>query len=1013
MTTQPNFPDMPSSPAGLMHEQTFNEALADALRARRRAWRDDVRYIIAERQQVFDDASRERPDLLVTPPDIYPVVVEVEWGEPAFGDARRKLGRLVSGTPFPVRSAIAVGAPPEIRNWSNDELRERLAQPGGLDLRYAILSANIRGGETEIDLSDADVSVWPTTGYVTGTVDDLAVMCEYAAAPAALVSLTANEVAADVRSLADYLYRAMWPDIVEEIAATLGQRPGLQGLRMACCIWLTALRLHYLLEINSPALRQNGLHSLDWLRNVGSAGLGGGVIGIGDLREEWDKILAVNYGAIFHTARNALHYSMPSPAGPDVVTRLARIAENITRLRLGNRVDFAGELFPLLLDDREETAAHYTLPETAELLAQLAVARLDLPDWSNTSVVANLRVADLACGTGALLRAAYHGIRRRHESAGGNAENLHRAMMEESITGLDINALASHMTAAGLSAAEIATEYHTARIAAVAVLGGNTGSLELLETDQITDVTGQLARTATANLAQPTIIPVPHHSQDLVIQNPPYSRARGDRRMFDVTGIDEKQRRRSVKRLTHLRNNLRAAGDEMTDGQAGLGADFSALAGKKLKPGGVFATVLPLTAAHSESWEGFRRTIEREYREVVAIAFTPHEGAMMSADTYMNEMLLVATRRQMVKNRKDDADEPARITCVNISAIPQSVAESYWYARWIDDLRQSDASDGTIYEGGQRIGSWTAITPPSAGFPWFALGMRNHHLPIVAGELIAGRLYLPENRQSLEWGLPITTLDQVVHIGPTHDLIGSPHGGDGRGAFTLYRLTPAMLQMLPTYPALWAADAETQTRMLVSPTHEGEPAVNDEEELRQMLSQRSDLFISRTLRLTSQALAAARTDRPVMGGRAWTALLSDDGDVKSALAIWLNSTFSLIVRTSYAQTTQPGRATMQVRALAGFPVPDFTADNQAGEHARATAQRYYGELSRLELQPVSYAFQDANRQRIDQVVLEMLGLGEDQQAIAAVRTLRNQWCREPSVHGGNRAIMQALGIALP
>ena len=101
MTTQPNFPDTPSGPAGLMHEQTFNEALADALRARRRAWRDDVRYIIAERQQVFDDAGRERPDILVTPPDIYPVVVEVEWGEPAFGDARRKLGRLVSGTPFP------------------------------------------------------------------------------------------------------------------------------------------------------------------------------------------------------------------------------------------------------------------------------------------------------------------------------------------------------------------------------------------------------------------------------------------------------------------------------------------------------------------------------------------------------------------------------------------------------------------------------------------------------------------------------------------------------------------------------------------------------------------------------------------------------------------------------------------------------------------------------------------------------------------------------------------------
>ena len=105
-----------------MHEQTFNEALAAALRARRKVWRDDERFVIAERQQVLEDAGRERPDILVTPPDIYPIVIEVEWGDPAFGDARRRLGRQVAGTSSPVRSAIAVGAPTEIRRWSNDQL---------------------------------------------------------------------------------------------------------------------------------------------------------------------------------------------------------------------------------------------------------------------------------------------------------------------------------------------------------------------------------------------------------------------------------------------------------------------------------------------------------------------------------------------------------------------------------------------------------------------------------------------------------------------------------------------------------------------------------------------------------------------------------------------------------------------------------------------------------------------------------------------------------------------------
>ena len=51
-----------------------------------------------------------------------------------------------------------------------------------------------------------------------------------------------------------------------------------------------------------------------------------------------------------------------------------------------------------------------------------------------------------------------------------------------------------------------------------------------------------------------------------------------------------------------------------------------------------------------------------------------------------------------------------------------------------------------------------------------------------------------------------------------------------------------------------------------------------------------------------------------------------------------------------------------------------------------------------------------SRQRVDSVALTMVGLGENQQANAAVAALRQQWCREPSVHGGNRAIMWALGI---
>ena len=733
----------------------------------------------------------------------------------------------------------------------------------------------------------------------------------------------------------------------------------------------------------------------------------GNVLTPGAVREEWDKILDVNYGAIFHVARVALDDRIPDAVGSAVLLDLGRLVERIVALRLGNRVDFAGELFPLLLDDREETAAHYTLSETAELLGRLAVDRLSIDDWASSETVGALRVADMACGTGALLRASYGHIRRRHDAAGGSGEDLHRDMMEKSLTGLDINSLASHMTAAGLSTSEIETEYHSTNIAAIAVEGGRTGSLELLDSDQITDVVGQRVRTATARQAEPVNIVVPSNSQDLVIQNPPYSRARGDRKLFDVTGIDEAQRKDSVDRLGRLRNKLKRDGDEIIEGQAGLGSDFSAMAHRKLKAGGIFATVLPLTSAHADSWEGFRRTIEREYSRIVAIAFPTHEGAMMSADTYMNEMLLIATKRSDDGSAEDDPNGRSHITCVNLIHPPASATEAAWYAKWIDSIDQTGQNNDSIYEGGRMVGNWTRVASPTPGFPWFAVGMFNHYLTSPIAELMNGRLYSPSDRLSWDFNIGFTTLGRLVQIGPTHDLIGSPRDGDGRGAFTFDRIESGEL---PTYPSLWAAQSKTQQTLITFPTHSGAPMPNSGDSPDRMLAQRSDLFISRTLRMTSQALAATRTERRVMGGRAWTALMSDDEGVKAALSLWLNCTPGLMLRTAYAQTTQQGRATMQIRALSGFPVPDFASDSEAGQRAREIATEHFENLRSVPLQSVSYAFRDENRHRIDEAVLEMLGLAGNTQASQTVADLRDRWCREPSVHGGDKAVMGALGI---
>ncbi len=633
----------PGTP-GSMHEQTFNEILAEVLREKRVAWRYAEGAVVAERTQMLPEAPQDRPDIVVMSRDAHPVIIEVEFGEPAFDDASSRLGKLVAGTARRARAAIAVGVPVEVRGWSPEYLRERLAQPDGLTLRCAILSVNITGEEIDQpEIKSSGIAYWPDRPHsISHSVDDLATLCEYAVAPQQLVSAMALKVGLRIRGIAADLLRSLeGTDTAAQIAHTLDQRDPQQGLRMACCIWFTSLRLHDQLATASSVLRERGLRSPRTIRqeSIGDA------LSVSELVTEWDKILAVNYRSIFTPARRALDIELPAYAGSAALTQLQQMAELIDGLRLGNRVEFAGELFPELLDDREETAAHYTLPQTAELLACLATGRMDVRDWSSVAEVSALNIADLACGTGALLRAVYHQLRRRHEAAGGDAESLHRQMLEHSIAGLDINALATHMTAAGLSGSEISAAYHDTRIAAVPVIGGKTGSLELLEAEQITDIIGEQVRAATDAKVQPTTVYIPDGSVDLIIQNPPYSRARGDRKIFDITGITETQRASSVKRLSAIRRRLKQSGNEVADGQTGLGSDFSALADRKLAPGGVFASVLPLTAAHAESWQGFREHIEREYRDIMAIAFTSDAAGMMSADTHMNEMLLIAQKR--------------------------------------------------------------------------------------------------------------------------------------------------------------------------------------------------------------------------------------------------------------------------------------------------------------------------------------------------------------------------------
>ena len=126
----------------------------------------------------------------------------------------------------------------------------------------------------------------------------------------------------------------------------------------------------------------------------------------------WQKILDINYWPIFDAAIQIIKSLSPFNAS-EVLQILAGAAERIHEDGMLYENDLTGHVFQNLIVDRKYLSAFYTLPTSAALLANLAVAKMKDIDWSDQDAIGQLKIADFACGTGALLSAVYDQKKRR------------------------------------------------------------------------------------------------------------------------------------------------------------------------------------------------------------------------------------------------------------------------------------------------------------------------------------------------------------------------------------------------------------------------------------------------------------------------------------------------------------------------------------------------------------------------------------------------------------------------
>ena len=950
------------SNTGLVSEQEFNIALAGALAECRPHWDNRV---YAEKRQMLDGAKVA--DILIMPDMIEPVTVECAYENTANidGDAIARLGCHTRETGRQILTSVAVKIPKEVKNLQGINAVANWLKKGLLE--YAVYSHgqnNLANKKWSIRYPDGAEN----KGYIKGNVSDLTTLIELSAMPNETIQNEVEDAVNTVYGQAAYMMRQFDESLQSNIAQHVGQPADEHAMRVTVCVWLNALVLHGQLAeagvkkkngelLKSPWIMEDPLHSM--------------------LTDEWKAILEVNYHSVFKPAIGALHEMNKRSArvANDIVRSLAKQANRICLLRLNMVGGIGADMFPLLAADRKETAAFYTRPEVAELLSGMAFnllkEKISIPN----------KIADFACGTGTLLKAAYRSaLRHSIQQSGKPANEFHQHYMENCLFGADIQPIATHLTAAGLAGMAPEIPFKHSNIVCADVRNGQAGSLELIKTTYLGDMFQQIEGPDNRE----TKFEAPDSVFDLCIMNPPYTSAHGGKKLFDISGLSEKERLDSIKKLSCLMKS-----SKIYSGKAGMALAFATLADNKLREGGVFAFVLPLSAAAQGSWRRFRKYMLGHYSDVIVVS-APQS---FSADTNMREMLICA--------RKISNNGNGKLTIINLRRIPRDFVEAHEISRALRNLKEGDLMIG------EHVFATCSIARPQRGDAWGELGAQAHEITTIASQLTNGILWDAGLVEKKEIPIPFKQLYQYVEIGPSHDSIGHPLDGDGRGAFVMRKIRAGDNVNL----SFWRADHKNQRQLLCEPTHHGVTVKNREKLAKQMLEKQSTLFISRGLSVASQTIAAAITKDSCMGGRAWAAMLCPK-NARAAYCFWFNSIFGLITRWHYGGKQQLGRLQMQIKDIKDFPCPVFTGNSKEAKHARKIANEMFPQLKKLPLQECCMAWQDENRKKIDETVLRMLWADstqkELQKQILSAQKLRELWCKEMSVHGNKKDAVTAL-----
>jgi len=685
---------------------------------------------------------------------------------------------------------------------------------------------------------------------------------------------------------------------------------------------------------------------------------------------EWKEILQKDYNPIFHVAREVLKILPNDSESNKALKSLAQTCLEITENRTPLRLDLMGRIFHGLLRNPKHTGTFYTHVPSATLLVDLALAPDGASvDWSNINMIRKMRIADLACGTGTLLKACietisdnYHDICADKKKA-PSMRSLHSVLLEEVLYGFDIFPYCIN-----LSASALALHYPEVSFRKMNVYSlpygfkhrAMMGSLDFLKSDTI--------RVGGESISLPML--------DACVINPPYTRSVGMNLLFGILPEDQRNKTqvelRKIVRTRKLPANV----------TAGLATVFVALADSYIKPNGHFAAVLPKALLSGLSWIKTRKLLSNKYHIKYLISCHDNKKWNFTENQKMAEVLIVAK-----KLSSSDSEEHQTIF-VNLSKRPDRKVVASQIARRIRTVNPADFISTGISElklGSKYFGEAiqvnsefmrTQLWTYPAFFVHTDLSRVTYYLSVKQ------RLYIPGS--SKYYPIHLCKLSTLAGLGmDRRDIWDGFEETSKRTAYAgLHGHLETHMNCIAQKPnGYYAPLARARRGRKLRSAHI-------------IWARRARLMITDRLSTRTNSLTTVLLDRPAIAGVWWSVkLLKENKDFEKIIALWLNSTLGILTFLPFTVITSPRWVSMKKGNVKNLPLIDPRKLNKKQVKALVAL---YNSISQETFLPLSRLNEDTIRISVDDKFQQILNLPD-------LSTLRDLLVNEPVMSIGGDA----------